>query len=144
MMSAPISVERELLGIAPLFFVADVAKAAAYYRDVLRFGFDRIWGDPPCFCMPHRDGLTIMLQEPDDKTRIRPNDADGCSWDAYVWVRDADALFAMFQAKGADIVHAPVDRDYYGNRELAVRDLDGYIIAGAHSIAAKAKRDAGT
>jgi uncharacterized glyoxalase superfamily protein PhnB len=133
-----------LLAIAPLFFVADVVKAAAYYRDVLGFGFERIWGDPPCFCMPHLNGLTIMLQEPDDKTRIRPNGADGCSWDAYVWVRDADTLFATFQANGADVVHAPVDRDYYGNREFAVRDPDGYIIAFAHGIAAKAKRDAGT
>lgn len=142
-MHVPDATERQGLAIAPLFFVANVARAAAYYRDVLGFGFDKIWGDPPCFCMPHRDGLTIMLQQPDDKTRIRPNGADGCSWDAYVWVRDADALFATFQANGADIVHAPVDRDDYGNREFAVRDLDGYIIAFAHGIAAKATRDGG-
>jgi uncharacterized glyoxalase superfamily protein PhnB len=135
--------ERELLAIAPLFFVADVAKAVAYYRDVLGFTFERIWGEPPCFCMPHRDGLTVMLSQVDDTSRIRPNGSDGCSWDAYVWVRDADALFAAFKAAGALIVHEPVDRDYYGNREFAVRDLDGYIIAFAHDIAAKAKRDGG-
>jgi len=134
--------ERELLGIAPLFFVADVTKAAAYYRDVLGFAFERIWGDPPRFCMPHRDWLTVMLSEVDDKTRIRPNGSDGCSWDAYVWVHDADALFAAFKAAGALIVHGPVDRDYYGNREFAVRDLDGYIIAFAHDIARAAKRQA--
>jgi uncharacterized glyoxalase superfamily protein PhnB len=133
----------ELLAIAPLFFVADVAKAAAYYRDVLGFAFDRIWGDPPCFCMPHRDGPTIMLSEVDDKTRIRPNGSDGCSWDAYVWVRDANALFAAFKAAGALIVHEPVDRDYYGNREFAIRDLDGHIVAFAHSVAAKPQRDGG-
>jgi uncharacterized glyoxalase superfamily protein PhnB len=134
--------ERDFLAIAPLFFVADVAKAAAYYRDVLGFKFDKIWGDPPCFCMPHRDRLTVMLSEMQDKTRIRPNGADGCSWDAYVWVHDADALFAAFKASGARIVHEPEDRTYYGNREFAVRDLDGYIIAFAHDIAAKAKRTA--
>src|ERR1700722_17357662 len=116
--------ERELFAIAPLFFVADVAKSAAYYRDVLGFTFDRIWGDPPCFCMPRRDGLTVMLSEVDDKTRIRPNGSDGCSWDAYVWGRDADALFVTLKASGALIVHEPVDREYYGNREFAVRDLD--------------------
>ena len=142
-MTGQANVARDLLAVAPLFFVADVTKSAAYYRYVLGFGFDRIWGDPPCFCMPHRDGLTIMLQEPDDKTRIRPNGADGCSWDAYVWVRDADALFAAFQANGADIVHAPMDRAFYGNREFAVRDLDGYIIAFAHNIADRAMRDGG-
>lgn len=134
---------RQLLAVAPLFFVANVAEAAAYYRDVLGFTFERIWGEPPCFCMPHRDGLTVMLSEVDDKTRIRPNGSDGSSWDAYVWVSDADALFAAFKAAGALIVHEPVDRDYYGNREFAIRDLDGYIIAFAHGIAAKAKHEAG-
>jgi uncharacterized glyoxalase superfamily protein PhnB len=134
--------DRALLGIAPLFFVADVTKAAAYYRDVLGFTFDKIWGEQPHFCMPNRDGLTVMLSEVDDKTRIQPNGSDGYSWDAYVWVRDADALFAAFSANGATIVYAPEDRDYYGNREFAVRDLDGYVIAFAHSIAAKANREA--
>src|SRR5258708_37011061 len=62
--------ERQCLAIAPLFFVADVARAAAYYRDVLGFTVERIWGEPPCFCMPHRDGLTIMLKEVADKPRI--------------------------------------------------------------------------
>jgi uncharacterized glyoxalase superfamily protein PhnB len=142
-MSDQASTERALLAIAPLFFVADVAKAAAHYRDVLGFTFERIWGDPPCFCMPHRDGLTVMLSEVDDKSRIRPNGSDGCSWDAYVWVRDADALFAAFKAGGALIVHEPVDREYYGNREFAVRDLDGYIIAFAHDITAKGKHEGG-
>lgn len=133
--------ERQFLAIAPQFFVAKIEPAAAYYRDVLGFAIERLWGEPPCFCMPHRDGLTVMLCEIDDPTRIRPNGADGESWDAYVWVQDADALFAEFSAKGALVVHAPVDRDYYGNREFAVRDVDGYVIAFAHSIAAKARRE---
>jgi uncharacterized glyoxalase superfamily protein PhnB len=132
--------ERQLLGIAPLFFVADIARAAAYYRDALGFAFARIWGEPPCFCMPHRDGLTIMLSAIDDEARIRPNGGVEGSWDAYVWVRDADALFAEFTAKGVQVVHAPVDRDFYGNREFAIRDLDGHVIAFAHDIAAQKQR----
>jgi hypothetical protein len=35
---------RELVGIAPFSFVADVLEAAAYYRDVLGFSYDRMWG----------------------------------------------------------------------------------------------------
>jgi catechol 2,3-dioxygenase-like lactoylglutathione lyase family enzyme len=129
--------EKQFLAIAPRFFVADILVSAAYYRDVLGFTINRLWGDPPCFCMPHRDGLTIMLGTIEDKARIRPNGSDGESWDAYVWVRDADALFAEFSARGADIAYAPVDRNYYGNREFALRDPDGYIIAFAHDIAAR-------
>jgi catechol 2,3-dioxygenase-like lactoylglutathione lyase family enzyme len=131
--------DRQFLGVAPLFFVASIEPAVAYYRDVLGFTVDRIWGDPPHFCMPHRDHLTVMLSEIDDKSRIRPNGTDGCSWDAYFWVRDADSLFAEFKAKGVQAVHEPVDRPYYGNREFAIRDLDGYIIAFAHTYAPPAK-----
>ena len=81
------------------------------------------------------------LKEVDDKARIQPNgDSDGESWDAYVWVHDADTLFAEFKANGVQIVYGPEDRTFYGNREFAIRDLDGYVIAFAHDIAAKARR----
>ena len=122
-----------LLGIAPRFLVADIGRAAAYYRDVLGFTIDRMWGDPPTFCMPHRDGLTVMLGPSVPGAAVQPNGRDGESWDAYVWVEDADALHAEFAARGAAIVHPPVDREYYGNREFAVRDPDGHIIAFAHT-----------
>ena len=133
----------KLKAIAPFFFVSDVTRPAGYYRDVLGFGFDRLWGgDPPCFGMPRRDGLTVMLSEVADKTLIRPNRGDdGESWDAYVRVDDADALFAEFTTRGAIVAYPPVDRDYYGNREFAVRDPDGFVIAFAHSIAS-GRRDA--
>ena len=130
------------LGIAPRFFVTDIQRAAAYYRDVLGFTIDRMWGDPPTFCMPHRDKLVIMLGPSVHGAKVRPNGADGESWDAYVWVEDADALHAEFTARGADIVHPPVDRPYYGNREFAVRDPDGHIIAFAHTYARVTTTDA--
>ena len=120
--------QRQLLAIAPRFFVADIHRSVAYYRDVLGFAVDRIWNDPPSFCMPHRDGLTIMIGKVDDRDLIRPHGADGETWDAYAWVRDADALFAEFEPKGALVVHKPVFRPYYGNGEFAIRDPDGYII----------------
>ena len=65
--------------------------------------------------------------------------ADGKSWDAYIWVHDVDVLFADFKAKGARVVYEPTDRPFYGNREFAISDLDGYVIAFAHDIAAKAR-----
>jgi catechol 2,3-dioxygenase-like lactoylglutathione lyase family enzyme len=126
---------RQLIAIAPRFFVADIHRSVAYYRDVLGFNVDRLWNDPPTFCMPHRDGLTIMLGQVNDPTLIRPHGADGETWDVYVWVRDADALFAEFQAKGALIVHPPVFRPYYRNQEFAIRDPDGYILGFAHTVA---------
>ena len=132
--------DNKFLAIAPVFFVADIHWASSYYRDVLGFAFDRIWGEPPSFCMVRRGGMTIMLKAIPDKQRIRPNGVANEIWDAYLWVEDADALHAEFKSRGAKIHYKPEDRLYYGNREFAVLDPDGYVVAFAHDIAAKKKR----
>ena len=129
--------ERQFVGIAPFFFVADVVTAAAYYRDVLGFTYERLWGKPSRFCMPYRDDLVIMLCQAEDKTLIHPNGGAEESWDAHVWVKDADRLFAEYKSKGARIVYEPLNRELYGNREFAIRDLDGYVIAFGHNIEAR-------
>jgi len=81
--------------------------------------------------MPQRDGLTIMLDQTRDASVIRPNGkaCDDDPWDAYVWVKDADALYAEVKPRGAIIAYEPVLKEGYGNREFGVRDLDGYLIA---------------
>jgi uncharacterized glyoxalase superfamily protein PhnB len=125
------TIAKQLLGIGPYFLVRDVVKAAEYYRDALGFSYPRFWGDPPCFCMPRRDAVTILLSQTDDASIIRPNGkARGDeSWDAYVWVKDADALYAEVKPRGAIIAYEPVLQEEYGNREFGVRDLDGYLLA---------------
>ena len=125
------AIARQLFGIAPYFLVRDVVKAAEYYRDALGFTYPQFWGVPPAFCMPRRDGVTIMLSQTQDVSIIHRNaKARGDeSWDAYVWVKDADALYAEIKQCGAIIAYEPVLQDEYGNREFAVRDLDGYLIA---------------
>ncbi len=122
---------KQLLGIAPYFLVRNVVKAAEYYRDALGFSYPRFWGEPPIFCMPHRDGVIIMLSQTQDALIIRPNAKARRdeSWDAYVWVNDADALYAEVKAHGAIIAYEPVLKEEYGNREFGVRDLDGYLLA---------------
>ena len=136
-MSIPTPGERQLLGVAPLFLVADVTKAAAHYRDVFGFHFEQIWGEPPCFAMPARDGLIVMLSQTNDRARIAPHGSDGRTWDAYFWVRDADQLFAEFVSKGARVAYPPCDQEFYGNREFAVFDADGYCLAFAHDLTAR-------
>ena len=53
----------KILSGAPVLLVRDVKAAADYFRDKLGFSYDRIWGEPPDFCMVHRDGNTVMLSE---------------------------------------------------------------------------------
>ena len=130
-----------LLTVSPRFLVADIHRAADYYRDALGFTIGRMWGDPPSFCIPHRDGLMVMLGPPVEAGRIQAKGADGETWDAYFHVEDANALHAEFAARGALIVHPPVDRDYYGCREFAVQDPDGHILAFAHEFARVGAKD---
>lgn len=125
----------QIAGVAPSLLVADIASAAAYYADTLGFTVPRLWGCPPSFCIACRDGLRVMLSQVADPALVRPNGALADQFDVYFWVRDADALFAEFQANGADVVFGPVDRPLYGLREFAARDPDGHVLVFAHPIA---------
>jgi predicted enzyme related to lactoylglutathione lyase len=111
----------------PHFLVKDLGTALDYYVDVLGFEQPPLWGEPPTFAMPSKDGLIVMLNQ----TSEIPNPNGGGLWDAYFWCDDVDALHTDFTARGAFIVQAPIDRPLYGMREIEVRDLDGHILAFA-------------
>lgn len=119
--------KKMMIDNAPFFFVKDVLKSGTYYKEVLGFDFERYWGEPATFCMPTRDGLTIMLQETEE-SRVIPNGKYG-SWDAYFWVRDAEVLFQEFKSKNVEIEYEPIIRELYQMKEFAIKDLDGYILA---------------
>ena len=127
------STAPQFRGVAPVLLVADVVRAAAYYGDALGFRAPRMWGEPPHFCIPQRDGLEVMLNQVRPGQPIHPNAEHDGRFDAYFWVRDADALFAEFSANGADIVCEPEDYEYQ-MREFQVRDLDGHLLAFGHDI----------
>ena len=114
--------------VAPFFIVDDVVAAANFYRDKLGFQYDRFWGEPPCFCMVHRNGVVIMLSQLENTGKMRPNrmaDPEGEAWDAYIWVENADALYEEFQAKGVKIARKICDQPY-GNRDFDIEDCNGY------------------
>jgi len=122
--------------IAPDFIVDDVVATANYYRDQLGFTYERFWGEPPCFCMVHRAGVVIMLSQLSRAGVMRPNrlaipEVDDC-WDAYIWVDDADALFAEFTAKGVKITR-PICDQPYGCRDFDVEDCNGYRLCFGQS-----------
>ena len=116
---------------APHFFVRDVHRSVRFYVDVLGFEEPKIWGDPPCFAMPRRDGFIVMLNQ-GDADFIRPNGAYDC-WDAYFWCDDVDALWQDIKDK-VEVVHGPEDRDYYGMREIGIKDPDGDMLVFAHDL----------
>ncbi len=116
----------QLTGSAPHFLVGDLLPALDYYVDVLGFARPPLWGDPPVFAMPTRDAFIVMLNQVEGRA-ARPQ-GDGI-WDAYFWCDNADELFAEFADAGARIAHPPEDRPLYGNREFAIQDLDGHLLA---------------
>lgn len=132
---------------APCFIVADIQKSADYYRDKLGYSYNMIWGGG--FCMPKRDGHTIMLKQVENSSDVRSNTSvvasrhthdgeegehlDYAPWDAYVWCNDVESLFQEFKSNGAVIRYEPVIQEYYDMKEFAVEYLDGYLIAfGQH------------
>ena len=106
----------QLLRSAPYFPVADVELSAAHYERVFGFHREYVGGAPPQFAILSRDGLSIMLRLVPTPERISPNEKQGGTWDAFFWVRDARALHAELQARGAEIVYGPIVQDAYQMR----------------------------
>ena len=124
----------KLLRSAPYLPVADVAKTAAYYRDVFGFDDEYFGGVPPVFAICSRDGLVIMLRRVAAPELIRPMESQGGTWDAFFWVTDILALHAEFVARGATIVYGPMVQEAYRMREFAVRDPDGHVLGFGESL----------
>jgi catechol 2,3-dioxygenase-like lactoylglutathione lyase family enzyme len=122
-----------LLAANPSLLVSDIVKSAAYYTDKLGFAVDSFWGDPPMFAIARRDGVSVGLNQVGAGDAFRPNATYDGRYDVYFDVADADALFAEFTGKGADVVCAPNDQPYM-MREFSVRDVDGHLLAFGHAI----------
>jgi predicted enzyme related to lactoylglutathione lyase len=132
--ASPHTVVTPRWAVAPYFLVGDVVATANYYRDKLGFTFERFWGDPPCFCMVTRGGVVIMLSQSTMTGVMRPNhvaDPEREAWDAYVWVDNADALYAEFRSRGVRIAREICDQPY-GCRDFDVEDCNGYRLGFGH------------
>jgi predicted lactoylglutathione lyase len=114
---------------APVLLVRDVVAAAGYYRDRLGFSYDRLWGEPPDFCMVERDDHTVMLSQAPAGTPLKPHwQIVHHMWNAYFWVDDVEAIYAEFVQRGATIDYGLGMKDY-GVYEFGVQDLDGHDLA---------------
>jgi predicted enzyme related to lactoylglutathione lyase len=121
--------------IAPYFIVADVVATANFYRDKLGFHYERLWGEPPNFCMVQRNGIVIMLSQCAVLGAMRPNGAaypHSEHWDAYLWVDDADALYREYQQKGVSIARHICDQPY-GCRDFDILDCNGFRLCFGHN-----------
>ncbi|MFY9724251.1 MAG: VOC family protein [Bryobacteraceae bacterium] len=96
----------------PQLPVNDVAAAVAHYRDVLGFRINYQQHD---LGVMDRDEITVLL--------IARTERYTGIGSAYVYVENADALYAELQAKGANLQGEPVSYPW-GLRDFEVLDLD--------------------
>ncbi len=125
----------QLLRSAPYFPVADLQRTAAHYERVFGFTLEYTGGAPPEFAILSRDGLAIMLRLVTSPAAVLPNERQGGTWDVFFWVRDARALHAELQSRGADVVYGPMIQEAYHMEEFAVRDPEGYVLGFGQALA---------
>jgi predicted enzyme related to lactoylglutathione lyase len=116
-----------LRNAAPVLCVTDIRTMLPYFEHRLGFELRGSAGDLPSWASMQRDGIEIML--------VCGNyPAPAADWAAYLYVTDADALYAELKERGADLVAEPVDKPH-GCREFEARLPDGRLLAFGANIA---------
>ncbi len=82
--------------IAPLFFTTDIPVTLAYYKDKLGFECLGTWQDPPVYAIVARDRQVVHFRCAEPPT-ANPDKYRDELLDAYLFVEDADALYAETQ-----------------------------------------------
>jgi uncharacterized glyoxalase superfamily protein PhnB len=113
--------------IAPLFFTTDIPSTLAYYKDKLGFECLGTWQDPPVYAIVARDRHPIHFRCADPPT-ANPGKYEDELLDAYLFVEDADALFAEYEAKGVEFTRKPANMPW-NLREFVVKDCEGRLLA---------------
>jgi catechol 2,3-dioxygenase-like lactoylglutathione lyase family enzyme len=112
-----------LTGVTPRLPVADLARTVGFYTRLLGFQISALWPeDRPTFAMLDRDAVSLGFFAPDAQ---RGTVTIGTA-DLYIATEDVQAMHASLK----DIV--PIEWGpevyFYGRREFAVRDPDGYLL----------------
>jgi uncharacterized glyoxalase superfamily protein PhnB len=113
--------------IAPQFFTIDLPATLAYYKDKLGFECLGTWQDPPVYAIVARDQHAIHFRcaEP---PRANPDKYSDELLDAYLFVEDADTLYAEYAAKAVEFTRKLGDTPWQ-SREFVVKDCDGRLLA---------------
>ncbi len=126
---------KHFFGIVPVFLVDDLVPTCEYYRDVLGFEVDFVYGDPPSYGSVSRGNAVLNFTQSSPPGRrnsvLRAGPGNGV--DAYIFVTDVDDIFEEVNAHGALIRTSPASHEY-GMREFKIEDRNGYIIVFAQEI----------
>jgi hypothetical protein len=113
--------------IAPVFFTTDIPCTLAYFKEKLGFECLGTWLDPPVYAIVARDQHAIHFRCAAPPTANPDKHADELL-DAYLFVEDADALYAEYAARGVEFTREPANMPW-NCREFVVKDCDGRLLA---------------
>ena len=113
--------------IAPLFFTMDIPATLAYYTDKLGFACLGTWHDPPVYAIVARDQHAIHFRCAQPPI-ANPDKYRDELLDAYVFVEDADALYAEYAGQGVEFIRGLANTPWH-SREFVVKDCDGRLLA---------------
>ena len=113
--------------IAPQFFTTNIPATLAYYNDKLGFKCLSTWQDPPVYAIVARDEQSIHFRcaEP---PKTNPDKYSDELLDAYLFVENADALYAEYAARGVEFTRG-LGNTPWNSREFVVKDCDGRLLA---------------
>lgn len=122
---------RHFFGAVPVFLVDDIEQTVSYYRDVLGFEVDFLFGGPPpTYASVSRDDAILNFttaDPPGSRNSIKSSGSER-GVDTYVVVSDVDEVYEEVSERGANIV-VPITSFDYGMREFAVEDINGYRLS---------------
>jgi catechol 2,3-dioxygenase-like lactoylglutathione lyase family enzyme len=110
----------EITNVRFVLAVLDLERSTGYYTSVLGLALDF---EAPGWSFLSRGSFRVMLGECTDA--VPPGDLGDHSWYGYVTVSDAAALYAEYQASGAEFTQHLADKPW-GMREFGVRTMDGH------------------
>jgi uncharacterized glyoxalase superfamily protein PhnB len=113
--------------IVPLFFTMDIPGTLAYYEAKLGFKCLGTWQDPPVYAIVARDQQAIHFRCAGPPT-ANPDKYSDELLDAYVFIEDADALYAEYAARGVEFTRGLANMPWH-SREFVVKDCDGRLLA---------------
>jgi len=118
--------------IAPQFFTTNLPATLAYYKEKLGFDCVGTWQDPPVYAIVARDQHRIHFRSAEPPSP-HPEKYDDELLDAYVFVDDADKLYAEYAARGVEFTRALANTPWH-SREFVVKDGDGRLLAFGASV----------
>jgi len=113
--------------IVPLFFTTDIPATLAYYEAKLGFNCLSTWQDPPVYAIVARDQHAIHFRCAEPPT-ANPDKYPDELLDAYLFVEDADTLYAEYAAPSVEFTRELANTPWH-SREFVVKDCDGRLLA---------------